>query len=278
MIRTPMRLHEPATVEDAVALLTEFGERAAVIAGGTWLLPQMGRGERTLDHLVSLKGLGRPVIAHRDGNFVIAATATYEDVLGHRELLVAHPVIGEAFNGVTGGVGLRNVATPLGSACYANPSADAPGVLVGCEATFRVYGPQGAREIAAEEFFVGPFATCLRPGELLLEAVLPASTRRAAYAKLKTSGGGWPVATALAWIDDETHRAGVTIGAVQATPLRLDLSAHLDEHGLDGDAVLAFVGERVTDPWGDLLGDARYRRRVAGPIVRRAIDKLEVNA
>jgi CO/xanthine dehydrogenase FAD-binding subunit len=278
MIRTPLRLHEPTSVEEAIAVLVEHGDRAAILGGGTWLLPQMGRGERSLDHLVSLKGLGQKPVAETDEGFVIAATATYEDLLTHRPLLVAHPVLDTALQGITGGVGLRNVATPLGSACYANPSSDVPGVLVGCRATLRVHGPDGRRELAARDFFTGPFTTVLAPGELLLDLVLPRSGRRAAYAKLKTSGGSWPVATALAWVDDDAGEAGVTLGAVQATPLEFELSGQRRGDGFDHDAVAALVAQRVTDPWGDLLADSGYRRRVAGPMVRRAIDKLEVTA
>lgn len=278
MIRTPLRLHEPDSVPEAVELLVEHGEDAAVLGGGTWLLPQMGRGERKLSHLISLRRLALEPVSESDGAFSVAATATYEDLLRDPQLCRRLPVLRDAVAGVTGGVGLRNVATAVGSACYANPSSDMPGVLVGLDAVIHAVGPSGERHIAATDFFAGPFATALAPGEIALSVTLPVSGRRAAYAKVKTSAGGWPVATALAWIDVSAGRAGVVAGAVEAVPLVIDASDLIVGDGLAGQELAARVGERVTAPWSDLLGDGDYRRRIAGPTARRAAAKLEQTA
>ena len=114
MIRTNLRYHRPDTPEQVSELLGEHGEAAAVLGGGTWLLPLMHRGERTHDHVVDLKGLGLEPIAAADGGFTLAATATYEDVLAHAQLCEAVPLLALMAGGVTGGRQLRNQATLAG--------------------------------------------------------------------------------------------------------------------------------------------------------------------
>jgi carbon-monoxide dehydrogenase medium subunit len=275
MIRTNLRYHRPDTPEAVRALLSEHGDAAAVLGGGTWLLPLMHRGERTHDHVVDLKGLGlEPVVATADG-FTLAATATYEDVLAHAELCAAVPVLARMAAGVTGGRQLRNQATLAGSACYQNPSSEVPAVLVALGATLRVHGPAGARSVPAAEFFVGAFETALRAGEFVHSISVPALSRDAGYVKLKLAAGGWPLATAAAWRDRVSRRAAVVLGAVQACPVEVDVTDLLGDGAVDGDALRERVAAAVTEPYGDLQADGVYRRRVAAPVALRALRQLE---
>ena len=275
MIRTNLRYHRPDTPEQVSELLGEHGEAAAVLGGGTWLLPLMHRGERTHDHVVDLKGLGLEPIAAADGGFTLAATATYEDVLAHAQLCEAVPLLGLMAGGVTGGRQLRNQATLAGSACYQNPSSEVPAVLVALGATLRVHGPTEARDVPATAFFVGAFRTALREGEFVHSISVPATGRDAGYVKLKLAAGGWPLATAAAWRDRASGRAAVVLGAVQACPVEVDLTDLLDNGSVDGDALRERVAATVTDPYGDLQADGAYRRRVAGPVALRAVQQLE---
>ncbi len=54
----PFRYHRPGTVDEALALLAEFGSDAMPIAGGTDLMPNMKHRLFTPAHLVSLNGIG----------------------------------------------------------------------------------------------------------------------------------------------------------------------------------------------------------------------------
>ena len=49
--------HRPATVEEAVQLLKEYGSRAQVVAGGTDLYPRMKYGLLRPEVVISLKGV-----------------------------------------------------------------------------------------------------------------------------------------------------------------------------------------------------------------------------
>jgi carbon-monoxide dehydrogenase medium subunit len=276
VIRTPARYHRPDSAAGVVEILAEHGEDAAVLGGGTWLLPMMGRGERTHHHLVDLRGLGAAPISHGDGTVELAATATYEDVLADAELCAAHPALATMANGVTGGRQLRNQATLVGSACHQTPSSEAPAMFAALGAEFRVVGPDGERWVDADSFFLGAFRTELQPGEFVVAARFDATPRDGGYVKVKIAAGGWPLATAIATRPAGGGEASLVLGAVQERPLRIDLGAALADDGAVRVAEVAT--EQVTEPWSDLQGDAEYRRRIAGPVARRAVARLEEGA
>jgi hypothetical protein len=52
--------YEPKTIEEACSLLSQFGEDAKVLAGGTDLIPRMRRGLMAPNHIVNIKMVGTP--------------------------------------------------------------------------------------------------------------------------------------------------------------------------------------------------------------------------
>jgi carbon-monoxide dehydrogenase medium subunit len=274
MIRTPTRYHRPQTPEEVGALLAEHGEAAAVLGGGSWLLPLMNRGERSHEHLIDLAGLGLEAVTARDGEFELAAGATYEDVLADADLVASVPLLAQMSAGITGGRQLRNRATLVGSACFQNPSSEAPAMFRALAAVFRVHGPAGEREVEAADFFRGAYETALEPGEFVLGARF-AGSRRGGYEKLKIAAGGWPVGTAIACRDD-AGSAVLVLGAIEAVPLRLELDQlRRGDGAIDLGGLEHLVDASVTAPWDDVLGDAEYRRAIAAPLARRAIEQME---
>jgi len=93
---------------------------------------------------------------------------------------VAHPAI-------------RNRGTIGGSIAHAGPAAELPAGAVALEARMILAGPAGARIVPAEAFFVGPYETALRPGEILVgiefDAIGP--DQRSAFAELARRHGGY---------------------------------------------------------------------------------------
>src|SRR5581483_212606 len=87
---------------------------------------------------------------------------------------VAHPAI-------------RNRGTIGGSLAHADPAAELPAVMTALDATFTVTGTRGSREIKADEFFTGLFATGLEPGELLTNITIAAPAQRSGFSFLEFS-------------------------------------------------------------------------------------------
>jgi carbon-monoxide dehydrogenase medium subunit len=284
MIRTRLTYHAPLTTEQACSLLVERGEGAAVLGGGTWLVPQMTRGERTVTDVVDLRRLGLVGVVERDGEVEVGAMTTYADLLASPVLRGRAPLLQTVAAGVTGGRQIHNLGTIGGSACFASPSSDMPACLVALDARMSIRGPSGAREVAARDFFLDAFRSAPEPGEILTAIVIPEAHGAVGYDKLKLCESSWPIATAAAVLADGAPGAGagagaggnVTLGGVARTPLRIDLADVQDTEGAGGisvERIDAVVAERLDDPWDDELAPGSYRRAVAAVIARRAIER-----
>ena len=280
MIRARLTYHAPDDLHEACALLAERGAAAAVLGGGTWLVPLMTRGERSVTDVVDLRPLNLAGIVEGDGDVELGAMTTYADALASNVVRERAPLLHAVAAGVTGGKQIHNLGTLGGSACFAFPSSDVPACLVALGARMKIQGTSGQREVSAHEFFVDAFRTAVQSGEILTAIVVPATARRVGYFKLKLCESSWPIATAAAVLPDGVAQSGepanVTLGGVYRKPLRIDLAEVLDGDGglrLSAEDFDSLVGQRLGDPWGDELAPGSYRQAVAGPIARRALDK-----
>ena len=278
MIRTRLTYHSPSQIEEACALLDEHGDDAAVLGGGTHVLPMMARGERSVGHVVDLRRLNLTQIVAKNGEVEVGAMVAYTDVLSSPLLRNRAPLLPMAAAGITGGAQIRNVGTIGGSASYATPSSDVPGCLVALGARMRVRGPSGAREVSAQRFFVDAFRPDLGRGQILTAIVLPEVAGRVGYYKLKLSESSWPIATAAAMVDNERQVASATLGGVCRTPLQIDLSPLIDGEGrvrTGGPDLDDYVREQLGELYGDELAPESYRQNVAGVVARRALEQSE---
>lgn len=271
MIQTALRYHRPTTPEAATQLLVEHEDDVAVLGGGTQLLPRMTRDEVSVGHIVDLQALdGAHAISADADRLRLGALVTYDDVLRSPDVALRLPHLARVASEVTGGRQLRSTGTIVGSACFAMPGSDMPAAIAGLGATLRIHGPGGWRDAPAREFFLAAFRPALAPGEFVHSADFPLLARSTGYCKVKHCSGSWPIATASAVRDSRSTR--ITLGAVQATPLTVELS---DEAVSDRQALIDEVTAAITEPWSDPLAPGSYRARIAGIVAARAHDDME---
>jgi aerobic carbon-monoxide dehydrogenase medium subunit len=282
MIRTALRHHAPTEVAEAVALLDTHAERAAVLAGGTMLVPSLTRGERDLDHVIDLRRLGFDAATVTADGVHTGAMVTYAHLLAAPSLPGTARLLQRVAGGITGGPQIRCQGTICGSAACANPSSEVPAVLVALDATMHLHGPGGARTTRAAAFFLDAYTVDLRRGELLTGVSVAARAARLGYYKLKLAEGSWPIATAAAVLPPIDAGSGggysgavVTLGAISTRPIQLELAPLLDDDGrLPSDAdVDDWVAAQIDEPWDDELAPSDYRRMVAGVVLRRALHR-----
>jgi CO/xanthine dehydrogenase FAD-binding subunit len=273
----------PASAAEAAALLEED---ARVVGGGTWVVPELQRGVARAHRLVDLRDAGlRAIEPAADGGLRIGATATYADLLASAAVAERAPLLRLVAGGITGGWAIRNQGTVGGSVAAARPSSDLPAALVALGAQALVVGRDGSRHTAVADLLAGAMRTTLAPGELIVGFALPAADGAPGYVKLKRGAGSWPIATAAAGLalDHAGRCAAVTLvlGAVAATPVRVDLSAGLIGQAPDGPALAdaaVHAAAAVAEPWSDALAPAEYRAAVAAPVARRALEMALQNA
>ena len=272
---TRTRYHAPATLGEALALLTDDPD-VTVIGGGTIVMAASAGVPRTaaLLDLHRIPGLAE---IQQGVTTTLGATTTYTRLL---TAPAAPPLLRRIAGGITGGPQIRNQGTIGGSACYANPASDIPAGLVALDATMVVHRQERQRRVPAREFFAEPFRTDLQTGELLtaMEIPTPPSATRWGHAKLKHGESSWPIAVAVARIDRRPDgriaSASVTLGAAVPTPLTiaLDLPEHLTELDRDHRRLIAAAVDRAVEQWwSDALADDVHRRRVGPVIAARAV-------
>ena len=165
--------HAPATLADAVSLLSAGGARP--LSGGTDLIVQLRSGRAAAPAIVDLKRIpGMSGISRTaDGGFAIGAATPCTALKADAALVAAWPGVVEGAN-LIGSVQVRNRATLAGNLCNASPAADSVPALIAAGARCRVVGPAGEREVAVADIPAGPGRTSLAAGEIVAAILLPA--------------------------------------------------------------------------------------------------------
>ena len=164
---------EPATLDEAVALLSEHGARAKLLAGGTDLLVQMKIERIKPAVVVSIRRIpGLDAIELRVDGLHLGTLATIHAIRVHPAVRSLFPALAQACASFST-TQVQVMGTVGGNLCNASPASDTAPALIayGAEAVLR--GPDGERRLPVEALFLGPGKLALTPGELLVEVVLP---------------------------------------------------------------------------------------------------------
>jgi len=257
-----------ASSDEALAAL-EDGE-AKVLAGGQSLVPMLNMRLARPSTLVDVNRVPDLDRVELDGCVRIGALARQADVLAS-PAADAVPVLAAALRHV-GHPATRSRGTIGGSLAHAGPAAELPAVLLALDGEVVARSRTGERMICAEALFTGPFATALRPEELLTEVVLPRQDSRPfGFAELSRRHGDFALAGAIVLL----RPARLVLFGLGGAPER----APEAERGLDEDAPIAEVADLATrglDPVDDIHADGAYRRRVAAVLVRRAVEEARL--
>lgn len=215
---------QPRTVEEAVDLLTEYGDRGSVLAGGTDLLVQMKMGRIAPEVVVDIRKIPELERMSGEDGLSIGATTLVRSVECSARVAPKYTALAEAA-GQLGSVQIRNMATICGNVCSASPAADSPPALLVFDAQVWIVGPSGERVVPLDQFFVGPRKTALGPAELLTRIILPNPAPGLGSAFLKIGRVAADVATvnvAVALRRDDGHirSCRVALGSVATTTIR----------------------------------------------------------
>lgn len=276
-----IRLLDAASVQDAVAALTHYGEEAKVVAGGTAVTLMLRQGLIQPAALVSIARIpGLRDISAEAGHLRLGALATHREVESSRTAREALPVLASTF-GKVANVRVRNAATVGGVLAEADYASDPPCMFVALDAEVEIAGDEESRRVAAAAFFRGYYETVLAPNELVTGVRVPLLQpgTGAIYAKFQTrSSEDRPCVGVFAAVrlgaDRRCEELRVAVGAATELPLRLpDVEA-----AARGRSVTEEVAREVADryaeaasPISDLRGSSWYRKEMIRVWVRRAI-------
>jgi carbon-monoxide dehydrogenase medium subunit len=274
MLLREVEYARPATVEDAIALLSQH-DGARPLAGGQTLVNVMKARAAAPDVLVDLGRIGdlRTIGFSADGRLEIGAMVTTTQLLASSEVEVARPILAEV-GGTIADVQVRNRGTIGGNVCVNDPTNHFPPLLVALDASFTIRGAQGERTVPAADFFLGVYLTAVGEGELLTKITVPprAPGTGDAFAGLTIGAHGTYIVSAAASVSPDGVR--VAIGCVDAVPVRATaLEERLAGVELTPESVrAAATGLGATlDPPSDVHASADYRRHLAEVSAERAV-------
>ena len=264
----------PESVAAALAVLASLGPDAKVLAGGQSLVPLLNLRLATPDHLVDINRLTElSYVRVSDSRVRIGALARHADVLRDRAVDAAQPLIGQALAHVAHPV-IRNRGTTVGSIVHADSAGEMPAVLALLGGSVLVAATSGERSVSAEDFFLGPLESDVRPGELAIEASFPVLPPSAgcSFAEVSRRRGDYAVCGVAALVQlDGAGRIDLARAAylsVAGTPLVLDLTDACA--GADFSPAGRLAMARVS-PMSDVHASAGYRRHLVGVLTERVL-------
>lgn len=257
-----MHYHRPASVSEAVKLLTSHGDDR-LLAGGQSMLPSLRLGLLSTSGFVDLGGIAELQGIKVDGNKItIGAMTTHAAVAASKDVQSKIPALAALASGI-GDRQVRNRGTIGGSLANSDPAACYPAAVLGLGATITT----NTRTIAADDFFTGLYETALKPGELITSVTFPVP-EKAAYVKFKQPASRFAIVGVFVAKTAGGVRVAVTgakSAVFRAKPLEDALAKNFSAAACDG------VSIPSTGMNSDLHGSAEYRASLIPIMAKRAI-------
>ena len=272
----------PESLNEALALLDEYGPAATILAGGTDVVVRLRTGRVLPAIVIDLK---RVPALHADiletGICLrVGARTVMADLVADERVRSRFPALAEAAHEV-GSIQIRNRATLAGNICNASPAADTAPPLLVYGAMVNLVNATGTRSIPLAHFFKGPGRTAMERGELVESIDLPFAKEK----EKERQGAAFSRATRRLGVDLATinvaclvKASGQTLfayGAVAPTPLLVsDDSGKLADANCREDEKLRILENLIAHaaPISDVRASHEYREALLMVMSRRVLD------
>jgi CO/xanthine dehydrogenase FAD-binding subunit len=278
--------HQPATLDEAIALLARYGGEAKLLAGGQSLMPLMNFRLARPAALIDLNAIAALAYIREDDGRIMLGAMTRQRTIEFSPIVRRRlPLLAEA-TALVGHLPIRTRGTIGGSLAHADPSAEYPAILTALDGTVVARGPRGERTLRAAELFESYLTTSLGPDELLVEVRLPAMPEGAGFAfeEFSRRHGDFAIVGIAAMLVVQGERCTsarlVTAGA-GPVPTRLrEAEEILEREGYSAGAIEAAArrAAELVEPDTDIHASAAYRRNLTcvltGRALRRAVARM----
>ncbi len=271
----------PRTVEDAVTLLASGNGRAKILAGGTDVLVQLRAGRGDANVIVDIKKIPELMeisLDESEGLTLGAGVPCYR-VYENADIQRAYPGLVDSTS-LIGGIQIQGRASVGGNLCNSAPSADVIPMLIAYSVTCRIAGPNGVREVAAEDFCTAPGRNVLEAGEMLVSMhfPVPEANSGARYLRfiprnemdIAVAGVGVNVV-----LDNGNFKsARLALASVAPTPLFVPaVGEALAGKPVNDESIneAAQIAKAAAKPITDMRGTVEYRKHLCEVLTRRAL-------
>ena len=282
----PFEYHLAESVEEAVALLAQWGDEAKVLAGGQSLVPLLSFRLARPAHLVDVNTIAELAYISDGSGLEIGATVRHRDAERSEVVAAEAPIVAAAL-GFVGHAAIRNRGTVGGSIAHADPAAELPAVLTALRGEVVARSTRGVRTIPAESFIEGFLTTALEPDELVTAIRLPPWPPSTGWAfnEFSRRNGDFAIVGVATLVglgpDGRVSDARIVFSGVGTTPVRAVAAERAMIGEVPSPALWADAGAQAgteIDPPADLHGSADYRRQLARVLAARSLEEAHQRA
>ncbi|MFC1664111.1 FAD binding domain-containing protein [Pseudomonadota bacterium] len=271
----------PESIDKAVALLSQYGDEAKILAGGQSLMATLNMRLSAPELLIDINCIDTLSGINLDGETLKIGALTRQVDVERSPLVAQHaPLLTLAMPHIAHPA-IRNRGTFGGSVAFADPAAELPACVVALDADLVLQGKNGERKIPAKEFFRGLYETALAEDEILVSIEIPVASAntRAAFKELARRHGDYAIIGLAAnsqWQNDEMSELRLVFFSAGDQPVVARETAKLllgaPSEGKIESAMDQLVQE--LDPPEDLSASSTMRLHLAKVLTRRVMKEL----
>lgn len=274
------------TAEEAAGFLEEYGPDAKLIAGGQSLLPLMRLRLLAPQVIIDISRLSELRYLRKEEDGLRIGSLTRHIDLERSRLDHPFDVVSKLAHNI-GHLPIRTSGSFGGSIAHADPAAELALLCIGLDATIELRSTAGSRIVSAGDFFVSMFETVLKPGEVVVDALLPRPPDPSfgAFDEVSIRPGDFALASVLATghLDEDgvVDWMRLAVGAVEGRPRRLSevegLLVGTSLAGEDIDDASRMAAQSVA-PLADDEADLRVRKHLVHSLVKRTLGDVRSQA
>lgn len=250
------------SVDEAAKWVKDGGQ---LLAGGQTLLASMKQRLAQPEALVDLGAIDQLAGICEDNGAIVIGAMTRHQAVAHDPLVNSKiPALAKLAAGI-GDKQVRAMGTMGGSVANNDPAACYPSAVLALGATIKT----NQREIAADDFFQGLYATALEPDEIIMSIRFPIA-EKAAYAKFKQPASRYALVGVFVAKTAQGVRVAITgagNGVFRHSGLEAALTGNFAAQAVDGVAIDA------SELSGDLHASPQYRAELIKIQTQRAVNQ-----
>lgn len=272
--------YRPASLDEALQLLNDYGEEGKVIAGGQSFIPILNMRLSAPECLIDINQLKELDYIKIEEDWLKIGTLTRQTDL-EQSLSVQEkvPFLVEAARYI-GHVQTRNRGTVGGSLVHADPSAELPLAFLTLEAKALIRSVDEERLVDVADFFLTYLTVDMMPNELLTEIQIPLSSIPKGYAFVEFSQrhGDFALVAAACLLDTDVEEritaCRLAIGGIGAVPMIIEKASNIVQGQKLSEELIEQLSECIlehADPDDDLHASREYRIHLARVLTKRSL-------
>lgn len=275
---------KPQTLEEAFAFLKQYGSGAQILAGGQSLLAILNLGLAMPEVLVDISGIDElKNISVNEHHVRVGALVTHAKLQASSDIAHHVPLLAQCIPHVAH-LAIRNSGTMGGSMALSDPAAEYPAVALALNAVITLQSAKGTRDVLANDYFLGLYATARNEDEILVAVTFPKvkPNQLMVFDELTRRRGDYAMCGLAAAFDIQGTRivaARLAYLSMGETPvLAPQAAAALAGNPMTEETIRAAQSalDKDLSPSGDLHGSSTGKMHWAKVLLARSVRQLGV--